>query len=139
MNEQHPHNQPDRSAPALGATDRRSLERSPSRATALIFRDTDAMRTGVAAAVHDLSSAGVGLVTTTPLETGEQIRLRLENLIQRIQRDVRGVVRHVTEQPHGRFRIGVELYTRLSPLDLCLLKSPLAAAGGDDSPGPAWI
>ncbi len=102
--------------------DRRLRSRHRAGATALVIRDSDKMRLGTEAALKDVSPAGLGLSMTAPLEIGEQIKIRLNNDVQKIEREVRGAVRHATPQDDGTFRVGVELFSRLTPLDVLLLR-----------------
>lgn len=117
--------------------ERRFMIRYPSRSGAVVVRDTDKMRSGIEATLHDLSTAGLGILITTSLETNEQVKVRLENTIQRFEKEVRGAVRHCTPNVDGRYYVGIELFTRLTPLEVSLLKMGV----DDDSKrdGPQWI
>lgn len=106
--------------------ERRLMVRYPSTAGATVLRDSDAMRVGTEAKLHDVSIGGIGLTLKTDIPgIGEQIKVRLVNQIQRIEKEVRGVVRHVTPRDDGTFQIGLELYVRLTPLEVSLLKMSL--------------
>lgn len=106
----------------LPLPERRFMLRYPSRGAAVVLRDNDVMRLGIEGKLRDISSNGVGLLMPEPLTVGESIKVVLRNEIQKIERKVRGVVRHVTQQPDGRYLIGLELYCRLTPLDVSLLR-----------------
>jgi len=118
--------------------DRRSLPRFAARAKATLLHQSDAMRLGVPADLHDLSPGGLGLnVPESPPELEDIIEVQLENEIQRFSRKVRGVVRHVTPLPEGGYRVGIELLTRMTPLEVSLLK--LSPIGNENDDGSVWI
>lgn len=107
--------------------ERRFLMRYPSKAGARVIRDTDLMRNGIDGKLKDLSSAGLGILLTVPLEVNEQIKVELHNDVQRIAKEVRGVIRHVTLQDDELYHIGVELFTRLTPLEVSLFRMGMPA------------
>jgi len=118
--------------------DRRSMPRFFARAKALVFRESDALREGINGKLHDISIAGLGLILDEPsVDLLETIKIRLANEIQRFERDVRGVVRHITPTEEGGVRVGIELMTRLTPLEVSLLK--MTAFAGDDETGSSWV
>lgn len=119
------------------ASNRRDMPRSRSKAEAIILLDTDVMRTGIKASLVDVSVGGVGIACDTPLEEGTHIKLRLQNAIQRFEREVRGVVRRVGTDDDGRCQIGVELFTRLTPLDVTLLRSGITGPSAEG--GTVWV
>lgn len=117
--------------------DGRFTQRYKSHATAVIVRETDQMRTGIPATLHNVSVGGVGFSIETELEIDEQIKIRLVNQIQRFEKEVRGKVRRVSPTKEGTFFCGVELYTRLTPLDITLVRTNIVAHPDND--GPLWI
>lgn len=118
--------------------DRRGNTRYRARAKATIYRDTDAMRTGSPADTHDISVGGLGLLMKeSPPDLDEVIKIRLVNEIQRFDREVRGYVRHVTKTDDDFYRIGVELLTRLTPLEVSLLRLTCDTGLGNNDSG--WV
>ena len=101
--------------------DRRSVPRRRGSASALIFRESDTMRFGIKGELRDISATGLGLLMKSPLEPNEQIKIQLTNVIQRVEKEVRGAVRHSTLQEDGTYRVGIELSSRLTPLEVSLL------------------
>ena len=117
--------------------ERRLMIRYPSSGGALVVRDSDKMRSGLDGTLHDVSVAGVGIYTPMSLEVGEQVKVRLRNDVQRFEKEVRGTVQHCTPTSEGLSYIGIALMTRLTPLEVSLLRMGLAK----DSSGsqPKWI
>lgn len=125
--------------------ERRFLVRYPSRCQAIVERDTDAMRIGIEARIADVTATGIGLSMREPLQVDETVKLQLRNEIQRFSREVRGTVRHVTLLPNpdpdseapGEYRVGIELITRLTPLEVSLLRMGIGSQSDGDR--PRWI
>jgi hypothetical protein len=113
--------------------ERRLLPRYPSSAHALVIRDTDQMRTGIQARIKDISVGGVGIFLPETLAVGEHVKLRLKNPIQHVDKEVRGTVRHVRLHKDGLYHIGIALFTRLTPLEVVLLRQGLDKPA-DDGP-----
>lgn len=103
---------------ATADVDRRKHQRRPGKANVQVVRESDALRKGIPADLVDVSAGGVGLLTQEPYTPGERISVRLKNEIQRYCREIRGVVRWIQKVESGGYRVGIELGTRLSPLDL---------------------
>ena len=122
---------------AAAAPQRRFMLRYPSSSGALVIRETDHMRTGIEAALKNVSLTGLGLMMQEPLSLNEQIKVRVRNEIQRVQKEVRGIVRHVTPRDDVGWYIGVELYSRLTPLEVGLLRMGLRRDLDSDS--PLWM
>ena len=110
---------------------------------ALVIRDRDAMRKGVKGVVREVKMTRVVLGMSIPLESGEQINLRLRNSIQRFKKEARGVVRRVMPlepvppDEETLFRVDVELYTRLTPLEVSLLRMGIRDDSADSE--PKWV
>ena len=113
------------------------LPRSLTRAKATVILEDDPMRTGCPAQIYDLAISRLGLQMESPPEVGEMIKVRLENEIQRIEREVRGIVREVTAIGDHLCRVRIELFVRLTPRDVLLLKSPFSDDDVED--GSLWI
>ncbi len=105
---------------------------------ALIIRDTDAMRDGIRGMVREVSmnKLTVGLPEALPMN--EQIKIKLRNLIQRFRKDARGVIRHIEpdKERQEEFLIEIELYTRLTPLEVSLLRMGIR---DDQQHRPRWL
>jgi hypothetical protein len=80
------------------------------------------MRQGTEASLSDVSPASLGIRMKTALEVNEQIKIQLRNDIQRFDKEVRGRVKHVMLADDGEYHVGIELYQRLTPLEVALLK-----------------
>jgi hypothetical protein len=117
--------------------DRRAMPRYFSKGKVRVLRETDAMRSGLAGRMHDVSVSGVGFCIPAELEIGENVRVELSNELQRFKKEVRGIVRHVTPQPDGEFYIGMELRSRLTPPEVELMRSHRPADPGEDK--PQWV
>jgi PilZ domain len=124
--------------PATLTDDRRTTPRFCARAIATIYRDCDTMRKGIPVKLHNISVAGLGLtVEDAELELLEQVKVRLQNDVQRFDREVRGIVRHISALNDGTFRLGIELTSRLTPLEVSLLKvRPLT---GENDGNSTWV
>lgn len=115
--------------------ERRVTPRLEARGVARIIRDDDAMRVGVEGKLRDVSAIGVGVDLPIELDLCEHVKIRLINDVQRFHCEVRGVVRHVTAVG-DRFHIGFDLFTRLTPRQVYLLKTTLPV---DDVGEAGWI
>ncbi len=91
---------------------------------ALVIRDSDAMRNGIRGMVRDVATNKLIVRLPQVLPANEQIQLRLRNFVQRFRKEARGVVRGHTPDPKvpDNYLIEVELYTRLTPLEVSLLR-----------------
>jgi hypothetical protein len=116
-------------ASALGAPkplsldgERRRHQRHPASAKVELMREGDIRRAHLPAEVVDISISGLGLLARTSFDPEEGVRIRLRNDIRRFAKEVRGVVRWAQLLESGKFRIGIELYSRLTALDIQILK-----------------
>jgi hypothetical protein len=123
---------------SIAEDDRRTAPRFCARAVAMIYRDDDAMRKGIPVKLHDISAAGLGLtLPDVSLDLLEQVKIRLQNDVQRFDREVRGIVRHISALPDGQYRVGIELTSRLTPLEVSLLTiRPLT---GENDGNSTWV
>lgn len=128
---------PDERDPKDAQPERRLMVRYPAKASTFVIRETDMMRSGLEAQLKDVSAGGLGVTMRVHLEPNEQIKLTLTNEVQRITKDTRGVVRHVTQQDDGTYYVGIELRARLTPLEVMLLRMgiPKEPEAGDTSQG----
>jgi hypothetical protein len=122
--------------PAPLTSERRQHQRHSGKAKVEVVREGDNRRVILPVELYDLSITGLGLVATAPFVPDERIRIRLRNDVRRIAREVRGVVRWAQPLENGKFRIGIELYSRFTALDIQLLKQVGAA---DESGKKVWI
>ena len=119
------------------APERRFMLRYPSTAGAEVIRESDVMRCGYEATLRNVSLAGLGLWLDMPLNINEQVKVRVRNDVQRIEKEMRGVVRHVTPRENFSYLIGIELHSRLTPLEVQLLRMGIPRDG--DDAGPLWV
>lgn len=120
-----------------GADDRRTMPRYPSRASARLIRENDAMRTGIAGRLIDVSVAGLGIRTEAQLKQGEEVRIELSNPTQRFKKDVRGIVVYSNTLDEKTFQIGIELHSRLTPPEVQQLRSNRPDDPTEDK--PTWV
>lgn len=92
------------------------------RAETIILRDCDAMRIGLRVGLQAICASALGIVSPVPLRVGEQIKIRLRNDVQRFVTELRGAVRRLEATNDGNYRAGIELYSRLMPLDVMMLR-----------------
>ena len=59
---------------------------------------------------------------TEALKVGEQIKVRLRNDVQRFATELRGAVRQQEPTEDAKFLVGIELFSRLMPLDVMMLR-----------------
>jgi hypothetical protein len=109
----------------------------PSNAAAVVTRESDVMRSGIEGKLKDVSLGGVGVLLQTPPEVNETVHLILRNDIQKIQKETRGTVRHVTPHGQGVYHVGIELFNRLTPLEVSLLRMGLSHES--QAEGPTWV
>jgi PilZ domain-containing protein len=122
--------------PAPLAGERRQHPRHSGKAKVEVIREGDTGRSVLPVELYDLSTTGLGLVASASFAPDERLRIRLRNDIRRIAKEVRGVVRWAQLLENGKFRIGIELYSRLTALDVQLLKQ-VGTTG--DSNKKVWI
>lgn len=117
--------------------DRRNHRRRAGKAVVHVARERDPGRKRFPAQLLNISIAGIGLATAERIEPNEQVRIALQNDIQRISKEVRGIVRWMSPMADGEFRLGIELSPRLSPNDLQSLTRVGAAFG--TGTGKIWM
>ena len=119
----------------LEPDNKRFTRRYASQATAVVVRECDLMRNGIPALLEDVSNSGLSFTIDTELKAGEQMKIRLKNEIQRFDKEVRGIVRRVAPTEDGKFFCGVELQTRLTPLEVSAARASICPLGDD----PVWM
>jgi hypothetical protein len=87
-----------------------------------ILRDSDVMRLGLRVTLQTVCASALGVISPVPLNHGEQIKIRLSNEIQRFMTELRGAVRRLERAEDGRYLVGIELFSRLMPLDVMMLR-----------------
>lgn len=117
--------------------DRRYRLRHLGRAETILLRDDDVMRAGLQVGLQTICAGALGIVSPVPLRVGEQIKVRLRNDVQRFVTEMRGAVRRIEPAGDGNFLIDIELFARLMPLDVMMLRR----AGIHDvtCTGPIWV
>jgi PilZ domain len=106
----------------LAVQERLARLKQQGRVEVVLIRDADAMRIGLRVGLKRISAAGLAVVSPVALPVGEQIKVRLRHEIQRLVAEIRGAVRSVTETNDGRYLTEIELYSRLLPLDVIMLR-----------------
>ena len=117
--------------------ERRRVPRHAASAAARVFRVADVMRFGIDAELRDVSVLGLGLIVPMAFDRNEEIKIQLENHIQRVSKEVRGVVRHVTRHGEETYQVGVELLVRLTPLEVSLLR--MGMQHDAEEGGTRWV
>lgn len=102
--------------------DRRRHSRHPGRAMAEVVRDSDPLRHVLRVELLDVSMTGVGVLIGAKLKSDERVRVRLRNVVQRFLKETRGIVRWTIPTEDGKFRIGIELTTPFTAVDMQMLK-----------------
>ncbi len=92
------------------------------RAETIVLRDCDAMRIGLRVGLQTICASALGIISPVALRVGEQIKVRLRNDVQRFATEMRGAVRQQEPTGDGKFFVGIELYSRLLPLDVMMLR-----------------
>ena len=107
------------------------------RAETIIVRDDDVMRIGMRVGLQTISASGLGIVSPVPLRVGEQLKIKLCNEIQRFVANMRGAVRRIEPIGDGNFLAGIELFSRLMPLDVMMLRR--AGLADVTCTGKIWV
>lgn len=98
--------------------ERRAERRSAGNALAVVLRDDDLMRNGIAGRLYDISAVGLSLLLPVPLKLGEYVVIKLENPVQRVSAKLRALVRHVQPPCDGFYRVGCSPLQRLNLREL---------------------
>jgi len=110
-------------SPDLPDVENRFLRlRHLGRAETVILRDSDVMRIGLRVGLQTVCASALGIISPVAFREGEQIKIRLRNEVQRFATEMRGAVRNQEPTGDGKFFIGIELYSRLMPLDVMMLR-----------------
>jgi transcription termination factor NusB len=98
--------------------------------TARIIREMDMMRAGYDAVLRGVSTSQLILEGPPGLNPQDQIKIKLRHVVQRFEKEVRGLVRTIEPIDAQLQRITVELFTRLTPIELSVLKMGVDASSG---------
>ena len=107
-----------------------------SGATAHIIREMDMMRAGIDAVLREVSAGQLVLEVPPGLKLQDQIKVKLHHIVQRFEKEVRGLVRQVEPIDAQTERVTVELFTRLTPVEVGVLKMGIDV---DQNAGPRWV
>ena len=124
---------PDRAA-IVG--ERRKHQRHPANAIARVIRESDTRRTNLPVELLDISMTGLGIVSPEPFSADERVKIRLRNDIRRFSKEVHGIVRWTQRTGASKFRVGIELNSQFSSLDMQLLKQ---VGSSGESGHKVWI
>lgn len=105
--------------------------------TAKIMRENDLMRLTIDARVLDISAAFVSLRAANGFHVSDQVKIQLQNIVQRIEKEVRGRVRLIEPCNDGTADLSVDLFTRLTPLEVSMLKMGILPPDADAA--PKWV
>ena len=126
-------------APEKAPTPKTAPARKEPKAStsAQVFRENDLMRLTIDARVLDITAGTMSLRVTAALQVADQIKIRLRNIVQRLEKEVRGRVCAVEPREDESFDLAVDLLTRLTPLEVSTLKMGILPPDADAS--PKWI
>lgn len=105
---------------------------------AQIVLESDMMRSGSDALLLDISTGFLTLRSPGKFAPDDQIKIRLRNDVQRCQKETRGTIRTVDTSEDGSSTFVVELFTRLTPLEVSMLKMGVGLPDVGES-GSKWV
>ena len=92
------------------------------RAETILLRECDLMRIGLRVRLQSICASALGIISPVPLAAREQVKVRLRNDVQRFLTELRGAVRYQQPTEDCKFLVGIELFSRLMPLDVMMLR-----------------
>jgi hypothetical protein len=104
--------------------------------TARIIREMDMMRVGIDAVLRSVSTSELVLEGPPGLKLQDQIKVHLHHVVQRFEKEVRGLVRQLEPIDAETERMTVELFTRLTPVETGVLKMGIDV---DGNAAPRWV
>jgi transcription termination factor NusB len=116
--------------PAPSANEPGPKAQQSASTTARIIREMDMMRAGYDAVLRGVSTSQLILEGPPGLNPQDQIKIKLRHVVQRFEKEVRGLVRTIEPIDAQLQRITVELFTRLTPIELSVLKMGVDASSG---------
>jgi hypothetical protein len=129
---------PDEVPPPLDPPKPADPPRAPKgSSTAVLIRESDRMRTGIDGVVLEASTGTLSLYTQGQFTIDEQVKIRLKNVVQRFEKETRGLVRTIAANADGSTTLGIELLSRLSALEVSLVKMGIASPQSDS--GSRWV
>jgi hypothetical protein len=114
-------------SPADSSGSSEASNRPKASSTAVLIRESDRMRTGIDAAILKVSTGTLSLSTRGQFALDEQVKIRLRNVVQRFKAETRGLVKKIEPCDDGSATLDIELLTRLSALDVSLVKMGIAS------------
>jgi hypothetical protein len=105
-------------------------------ATARIVREMDMMRAGMDAVLREVAAGQLVLEAPPGLKPQDQIKIQLYHIVQRFEKEARGLVRQIVPIDAQTERLTVELFTRLTPVEVGVLKMGIDV---DHNAGPRWV
>jgi hypothetical protein len=126
-------------APSAADPPRQKPATRPAKAssTAVLVREADRMRTGIEAALLEVATGLLTLRTQGSFAIEEQVKIRLRNIVQRFEKEARGAVRKTESGEDGSTIVEIELLTRLSALEVSLLKMGIPSP--QSGSGSKWV
>jgi len=118
-------------------SDRLVRLRHLGQAETIVLRDTDVMRIGLRVRLYSIKSSSLSIISPMPLRLGEQVKVKLRNDVQRFATELRGVARRLAPTADDNFLIGIELFSRLMPLDVMMLRR--AGVADVQYAGKIWV
>ena len=131
--------EPIRAAPPSGTPSLNASSPNTRRtagATARIVREMDMMRAGMDAVLREVAAGQIVLEGPPGLKLQDQIKIKLLHIVQRFEKEVRGLVRQIAPIDAQTERFTVELFTRLTPVEVGVLKMGIDV---DNNAGPRWV
>jgi hypothetical protein len=122
--------------PIPAAQEPKARSRRTASTTARVIREMDMMRAGIDAVLREVSAGQLVLEGPPGLKLQDQIKIKLQHVVQRLEKEVRGLVRRIEPIDAQSERITVELFTRLTPVEVGVLKMGIDVA---DNAGPRWV
>lgn len=126
----------DARASRVGGGERRKHRRYRASAIVEISRESDSRQINLPAELVDLSITGIGLLSLESFAPDDRVKVRLRNDVRRFCKTVHGVVRWAQLTGYGKCRVGIELTSRFSALDMQLLKQLGRESGSDQK---VWV
>ena len=102
--------------------------RPTRKSNASILRDIDVLRHGLPGYLDKVELGELVISLEEALPVREQIKVIVRNEVQRLEREVRGIVLDCQQgDSGGMHQVTIELYTRLTPLDVSMLRQGLGS------------
>lgn len=118
-------------------TERHTRLRHLGQAETIVLRDADVMRLGLGVRLYTIKSSSLSIISPVPLRLGEQVKIKLRNDVQRFATELRGVARRLAPTADEKFLVGIELFSRLMPLDVMMLRR--AGVADVQYAGKIWV